>query len=130
MADPGKRYTAEQVAQAIRDSNGIKAVAARRLGCSRQTVVKYASDYAICREACITSRETVVDLAEGQFVAAIGRGEPWAVSMALKTLGRDRGYGDRLDLVWKEEAVRLATAYNLDPEKLINLAAERQKRAG
>lgn len=123
-------YTAEQVAQAIRDANGIKAVAARRLGCARNTVSKYAREYVVCREAVETARETIVDLAEGQFVAAIGRGEPWAVSMALKTLGRDRGYGDRLDLVWKEEAVRLATAYNLDPEKLINLAAERQKRAG
>ncbi len=128
MAAPPTRYTAEQVAQAIRDSNGIKAVAARRLGCARQTIVRYAAEYAICREACTTARETVVDLAEGQFVAAIGRGEPWAVAMCLKTLGRSRGYGDAVELI-VQQADLLARAYNLDPAKIIDLAKKRRDRA-
>lgn len=122
------RYTAEQIAKAIQDANGIKAVAARRLGCARQTVVKYAAEYAICREAVQTARETVVDLAEGKFVEAISRGEPWAVSMALKTLGRDRGYGDSVEIILRQ-AKTLAAAYNLDPEKIIDLAQKRHERA-
>lgn len=129
MASSGIRYTAEQVAKAITDANGIKAVAARRLGCARQTVAKYANEYAICREAVQTSRETVVDLAEGKFLEAISRGEPWAVSMALKTLGRDRGYGDSVEIILRQ-ARTLAASYGLDADRIIDLAQKRQERAG
>ncbi len=122
------RYTAEQIAQALKESNGIKAVAARRLGCARNTVVKYAQEYAVCREAVETARETIVDLAEGKLVEAIARGEPWAVAMVLKTLGRGRGYGDSLELVMRQ-AETLAKAYGLDPGRIIDLAQKRQERA-
>lgn len=128
MASQGIRYTAEQVAKAITDSNGIKAVAARRLGCARNTVVKYANEYAICREAVQTSRETVVDLAEGKLIEAIGRGEPWAVALVLKTLGKERGYGDSVEIILRQAKV-LAEAYNLDPGRIIDVAQKRHERA-
>jgi hypothetical protein len=38
--------------------------------------------------------DELVDLAESRLAAAVRRGERWAVELVLRSLGRDRGYGE------------------------------------
>ena len=88
-------YTPEQIVAAIREARGLVYHAAKQLGCSATTVRRYVNTYEQVAEALEESRGRIVDDAEGKLADAIGRGEAWAVTLALKTLGRDRGYVER-----------------------------------
>ena len=89
-----EQYAPETVIDAIQ--RGHTAVgAARLLGCSTTTVRNYAAKYKTVANALKAQRRDLVDLAEMSLRAAIIRGEGWAVSLALKTLGKDDGYTER-----------------------------------
>lgn len=89
------KFSAEQMAGAIIEANGILAGAARKLGCSRRTVHRYVKRYATVRAAYEDARETNIDYVEGKLMAAIKKGSVPAIMFFLKTVGRDRGYVDR-----------------------------------
>ena|SRR5215469_12408397 len=97
------RFTVEQVIAALNACNGLLYLAAERLGCSGQTVLNYMNRHARIRAAVLEKRGRRVDIAEAALDNATLRGEPWAVSLTLKTLGRDRGYLDG----WTELAQRV-----------------------
>lgn len=91
------RYTAADIITALRETKGLVSYAAQRLGCSVQTVYNYIERYPTVQAAVNEQREGIIDLAEGKLFAAISRGEPWAVAMMLKTLGKKRGYVERTE---------------------------------
>jgi hypothetical protein len=93
----GQRLSVEQVADALRESRGLVSIAARRLGTSRANVYKYRDRHPAVRQALDDARDERVDLAESKLDEAIERGDPWAVSLTLRTIGRGRGYGDRVE---------------------------------
>lgn len=93
-----QRYTAAEVIEAIERARGIKAVAAKILGCSRRTIDNYAKRYATVARACRQARETLIDVAEGQLVKAVDSGEWPAVRYTLATLGKERGYSERTEV--------------------------------
>lgn len=93
-----QRYTAAEVITAIERARGIKAVAAKILGCSRVTVDSYAKRYVTVAQACQQARETLIDVAEGQLVKAVDGGEWPAVRYVLATLGKERGYSERQEI--------------------------------
>lgn len=93
-----QRYTAAEVIDALERARGIKAVAAKILGCTRQTVERYAKRYATVAQACRQARETLVDVAEGQLVKSVDAGEWPAVRYVLATLGKSRGYAERTEI--------------------------------
>ncbi len=93
-----KRYTADEVAQAIRDAGGFLTLAAKNLGCSRVTVWRYCRDYAACKEAQEDSRERMKDVAEGKLFGLINSGNVTAIIFYLKTQAKDRGYVERQEL--------------------------------
>jgi len=43
------------------------------------------------------AREAIIDIAEIKLVSAIESGEPWAVAMVLKTIGKSRGYSEKIE---------------------------------
>ena len=90
-----ERYSPGKVAEALRQAAGIKAEAARRLGCTRATVDAYIKRHPEVREAWIDARETMVDLAQSKLHEAVERGEWPAVQYTLSTLGKDRGFTTR-----------------------------------
>lgn len=49
------------------------------------------------REACDNARGELIDISEQKLRAAVMNGEPWAVAMVLKTLGKSRGYVERAE---------------------------------
>jgi len=60
-------------------------------------------------------RGELVDLGELALRKAVLSGEPWAVGLVLKTLGKDRGYVERQEITGKEGGpVRLVWDDNTD----------------
>ena len=90
-----ERYTTEQIISLIRDKRGIVSSVADALGCSRNTIMGYAERHATVRQALQDERERMVDTAESALYVALANKEPWAISLTLKTLGKNRGYVER-----------------------------------
>lgn len=93
-----RRYKAEEVAQAIIESDGILAAAARKLGCARKTVYSYIENYATVNDAYQEASETVLDLAESKLIDAVESGQLPAIMFVLKTKGKHRGYVERQEV--------------------------------
>jgi len=83
---------AAKVAGAIKACHGVLTYAAKILGCSRQTIMNYCRDHAICRQAQLDAREEMCDFTEGQLFAAIQDREGWAVRLYLTCQAKHRGY--------------------------------------
>ena len=92
------RYTTGQVIEALRTSRGLISMAAQKLQCDVNTFKNYYKRFHMVEAAKQESRVSLLDLAESRLWEAIDRGEGWAIAFCLKTIGRSRGYGERLDL--------------------------------
>lgn len=90
-----EKFTTEQVIKAIRDRKGIISSVADALGVSRLTVYNYAQRHPTVHQALQDERERMVDTAESALYVALANKEPWAISLTLKTLGKNRGYVER-----------------------------------
>lgn len=64
-----QEYTAKEVAEAIREANGVVQTAANKLGCSAKTVYRYADRYVTVQEAMDQSRKDIAGEAEGYLIA-------------------------------------------------------------
>lgn len=93
-----ERYTAEQVAEAVKKSYGIINGAAVALGCSRQTVENYIKKYKVVKDAYSEANEITLDFVETEFLKKIKSGDTTAMIFYLKTKGRQRGYIERHEL--------------------------------
>lgn len=91
----GEKFTTEQIINALRETNGLVSLAARRLGCSAMTIYRRAKKTQAIQQAIDDSRGELVDQAELALRASVLNKQPWAVSLVLRTLGKDRGYTER-----------------------------------
>ena len=103
MADK-PHYTAEQMIAALNETKGMVFLAAKRLGCSYQTVVNYCDRHPTVQAARDAHRGEMLDTAELKLWDSIQNGEAWGISMALKTIGKDRGYVERTEQTGKDGA--------------------------
>jgi DNA-binding transcriptional MerR regulator len=92
---PYRKYTPEQMIEALTESRGLIAPAARALGCSRDTIRSYLQEYTAVSQAKDDAKEATKDLAENRLVDAIEDREAWAICFYLKTQAKDRGYIER-----------------------------------
>lgn len=92
------RFTQEQMIAALKQARGMKAIAARSLGCDWQLVNSYCKKYPAVGKVCEEERQSMVDAAELQLTAAVNRGELPAITFVLRHLGRDRGYVERQEV--------------------------------
>ena len=79
----------------MRATRGVKAAAARRLGCARSTIDYYIRRYPTVHDAFVEARDILVDDAETALGELIDDREWPAVHFTLSTLGKDRGFGDQ-----------------------------------
>jgi hypothetical protein len=93
-----QRYTAKQVANALIETKGMLFIAAERLGCDPETIRNYCRRYPSVQAARDAQRGAMVDLAELKLWQSIQNGEPWGITLCLKTLGKDRGYVEQQKL--------------------------------
>jgi hypothetical protein len=87
--------TNAQIITAIRDSRGLIAVAARKLGVSRRTVYNRLEKSDEIREALDEARDFALDVGQAKLYQAVEAGESWAVQYLLTTLGKARGFTTR-----------------------------------
>lgn len=99
-----QKFTQQQVVAALNNSKGMVYVAARQLGCSANTIYNYAKRYPAVKETIEAERGLMVDTAELALWKAIQAGEGWAISLTLKTLGKQRGYVERSEVTGMEGA--------------------------
>jgi len=93
-----RRYTTEAIADALTEAHGYVHVAARKLGCAPKTIYRRLDEVASLREVLDDLRGYELDITEMKLRQAIMDGEPWAISLKLKTQGKDRGYSERTEL--------------------------------
>jgi hypothetical protein len=118
------KYTIKQMCDALAETRGLVYLAARRLGCDVNTVLRYCKRHPTVEAVKQAARGEVLDEAELRLWAAIRRDEPWAIAFCLKTIGRSRGYGERLDLHIQVQAIatRVAQELGLTPEAVLEEA--------
>ena len=107
------KFTASQIIEALDQHKGMVYLAAKALGCSHQTIYNYAKRHPTVQEAIDRNRGQVLDTAELSLYNAILREEHWAITFALRTIGKDRGYAEKheiehsgdvhIDLAWGDE---------------------------
>ena len=91
------KFTQQQRIDAIMAARGLVSVVARRLKCHPDTVRNHAKRNPKVAAALVEARESTTDMAEASLFKAIAAGEPWAVSLYLKTIGKERGYVERVE---------------------------------
>ena len=110
---PYRKYTQEEMIEALEESKGLIAPAARALGCSRDTIRSYIDEYSAVAQAKLDQEEAVKDMAENALYAAILRGEAWAICFYLKCRAKDRGYVERAELTGANAApVKIRLVYD------------------
>jgi hypothetical protein len=109
------QFTAKQVIDALKMTRGMVYLAAESLGCSATTVYNYAEKYPKIKDAIKQQRARTIDLAELQLVNAVQHGEMWAVRFALETIGRERGYGRKLEIPGLTELLALIADRGMSP---------------
>ena len=97
-----QRYTPQQIADALHETRGMVFLAAKKLGCSDETIYNYAKRYKAVGDALRQQRGQFVDMAELKLWNAVNEGEAWAVQFALRTLGKGRGYVERQEVTGKD----------------------------
>src|SRR5918995_7372462 len=95
---PYRKYTQEEMIEALEESRGLIAPAARALGCWRETIRSYLEEYTAVARAKLDQQEAVKDMAENALYAAILRGEAWAICFYLKCMAKDRGYVEKAEI--------------------------------
>lgn len=96
------RLSNQQIIDALMSVNGMVYLAARKLGCTPQTIYNRMAKSGNIKDACENSRGELIDLSEQKLRMAVLNGEPWAVALVLKTLGKKRGYVERTELTGDE----------------------------
>ena len=109
-------FTVAQVEGAIRKASGILLPAAQILGCDRSTIYTYIKKYPTLQAVLVECREGMVDRAEFKLMEAIDQREPWAVSLMLKTLGKNRGYVERQEVDHAVDGMRSNVHISLPPK--------------
>lgn len=88
-----------KVREAIKNSKGILTVVAQKCGVTRNAVYVYIENHPELKPDLQNERESMTDFTEGKFFQAINNNENWAISLYLKTLGKNRGYVERQEIV-------------------------------
>lgn len=84
------------VVEKLRTTEGNISLAARLLGVSRYALYKFIEKHEL-GQMLKDSRESIVDHAESGLRRAVLNGAPWAIALTLRTLGRSRGYVERVE---------------------------------
>jgi len=86
-----------EIAQVLADCKGLVALTAKRLGVASATVRSRISKSPELQRVQMESFETVVDFAESKLLKKIEDGDLTATMFFLKSKGKERGYGDKVD---------------------------------
>jgi hypothetical protein len=112
-----QEYSDEEIIAALKKSRGLVYTAAERVGCAAETIYARSKQSPAIAEAIKHQRGKIIDKAEDKLIAAINKGEAWAIALMLKTLGKDRGYVERTEHTGadgKEFVVKIVKDVSMD----------------
>lgn len=131
-----KKYTLEEIEDALRGNRGLLSDAAKSLGASRHTIARYVAENPSLQEAIHEAREATIDFAENALHAAIERKELGAIIFYLKTQAKSRGYIERserinvsIDIALLQKFENAATTAGLQPSQIIEALIEQVSNA-
>ena len=96
------RVPTERIIECLRETNGLVSLAAKRVPCSISTINTRRKRVQAVEQVIQECRGELVDLGELALRKAVLAGEPWAVSLVLKTLGKERGYVERQEITGRD----------------------------
>ena len=94
---PNAIYSDAEIIDALRQTGGLLAPAAKLLGCDRATLRRRKKSSETIRLALVEIEETTLDVAEAQLFKAIKAGDMRAISFYLRTKGKARGYTMKIE---------------------------------
>jgi len=97
------RYTQQQVIDALVQAGGLKEPAARALHCNRMTVTRYIERYPAIKEAHEDALQGSLDVAQSKLMILVEREDWRAIRFILSTLGKDRGFTTRQEIVTADD---------------------------
>jgi len=105
--------TDQNIIDALRRTNGIMAHAAALLGIGRSTIHLRVQHSPEMQQVLEEIREESIDKAEGKLFTAIDQGSEKSVHFYLRTIGKNRGYGDKV-VVSSDPNAPLVVNHTLD----------------
>ena len=93
----GVHIKTERIIECLRETNGLISLAAKRVPCAVSTIYQRAKDVQSVQRVIDEKRDELVDYGELSLRNSVLAGDPWAVSFVLKTLGKNRGYVERIE---------------------------------
>jgi len=97
MPVPGD-YTEQELSFAIIDCGGYISAIAKTLGCKIESLRQAINNNPDLKELVYEQREELLDNAERGLVKAVNAGKLDAIKFVLSRLGRNRGYGQKLEV--------------------------------
>jgi len=116
MSGSSIRIPTERIIECLRETNGLISLAAKRVPCSATTIRQRARDVEKVRTCIDECRDELIDYGELSLRKAVLAGEPWAVALVLKTLGKKRGYVERQEFTGAEGGALVIAIGGIDPD--------------
>lgn len=117
----GRKFTAQQMIDAILAAEGNLSAAARALDCSRMTVHRYVNDYSTVKDAYHDAVETKIDHVESKLHENIDKGSVTAQMYYLSTKGKHRGYVKRQEMTGADgEDIQVSFVWKPKPVKIFH----------
>lgn len=128
MSD-GWKITVKGAADALMAARGNLSMAARKLGVSRSGLDKFVQAHPELQDVRVEAKEAMLDVAEDQLFSLIHTGDIRAITLYLKTQGKDRGYTERQEITGRDGGALVArqeaaTLKDLSPDELAKLTQE------
>jgi len=95
----GKTINIKQFRKAVKGSAGLYTAIGQKLGFCRQSVATFVNSCPEAQKLIQDERESITDLAEGKLFQTINNGEAWGIKFYLSTVGKDRGYVEKQEIV-------------------------------
>jgi len=89
----------KNVRKALKDTGGILTLIAKKLDVDRSTLYNFIAKHPEINEDLHHEREKIIDLAEGSLFSQVQNKEAWATKYVLSTIGKNRGYVERIESI-------------------------------
>lgn len=107
---PSHKYTNEQIAAAFREKNFVKTHTARKLGMTVQNLHYLINTREGLKKMLDEAMEERLDIAESALLDLVKDKNFLAVKLVLESLGRKRGYGNRIEVSHVNESEKIMEA--------------------
>jgi len=120
MGAQRKNIKLEEIESALRTTSGNVSAAARGLSIGRATLYRRIAESKTLQQVLVDAREELVDLAETMLRRNVMDGNMQAIMFALRTLGKNRGYVERVQATTETLAVDMTALTDEQLERIAN----------